>query len=213
VVRLDGEQAGIPVTVDLSGRSVWDGLQAAVDAAGFAARFPISAVVGDDLVVRNVSIRVVPFTPMAVPLRLVLGVPSATMDVLVTDWSSDAVRDQMIGALRRKGSDAALELLAGQGSVGRYRGLPVRYARSEPWGDGGEQLTIIAERNSGPEEALKSKESLRSRFTALFVRLEKDGRGECEYMMNARLLLDGGRLGAASSEGGPGRAPVRIVDR
>jgi hypothetical protein len=89
----------------------------------------------------------------------------------------------------------------------------VRYARSEPWGDGGEQLTIIAERNSGPEEALKSKESLRSRFTALFVRLEKDGRGECEYMMNARLLLDGGRLGAASSEGGPGRAPVRIVDR
>ena len=74
--RVDGPEAKISISIDVSGRPPMEAVQAIVAAAGLKARLPISSRVDDDRVIRSFSVKLVllpPDAPAALTLNDVLA--------------------------------------------------------------------------------------------------------------------------------------------
>src|SRR5207253_5235923 len=83
---------------------------------------------------------------------------TATVQIVVNRWSTDAERDRLLSVLMDKGPDKLLDALRDTPKVGYIRstesiGWDLHYARHEPGKDGGERVVLATDRPIGFWEA------------------------------------------------------------
>ncbi len=126
-----------------------------------------------------------------------MGGPLATqVDIDIKQWSTDGQRDQLLDVLRTKGQQALLDALRNQPVVGTIRtpdslAYDLRYARSQPWGDGGQQVVIATDRYISFWEASNATRSLDYPFTVIEMRVDSHGKGEGKMSLATRVTAAG----------------------
>ncbi len=111
-----------------------------------------------------------------------LGSGAGRVIMRVERWSTEAERTRLTAALQ-KGSDALLDVLRDQRSVGTIRtpdslGYDLRYAHQEPGEDGGRRIVIATDRPIGFWEARNQPRSIDYPFTVIQMEIGKDGEGK-----------------------------------
>jgi hypothetical protein len=111
-----------------------------------------------------------------------LGSGAGRVIMRVERWSTEAERTRLTAALQ-KGSDALLDALRDQRSVGTIRtpdsiGYDLRYAHQEPGEDGGRRIVIATDRPIGFWEARNQPRSIDYPFTVIQMEIGKDGEGK-----------------------------------
>ena len=111
-----------------------------------------------------------------------LGSGAGRVIMRVDRWSTEAERTRLTAALQ-KGSDALLDVLRDQRSVGTIRtpdslGYDLRYAHQEPGEDGGRRIVIATDRPIGFWEARNQPRSIDYPFTVIQMEIGKDGEGQ-----------------------------------
>ncbi|HXB55342.1 MAG TPA: hypothetical protein VN461_11195 [Vicinamibacteria bacterium] len=121
---------------------------------------------------------------------------AGTIDIVIERWSTDEEREQLRSALIEKGSDALLTALqkikprAGYISSSNRLGWDVRYARLEPFGDGGRRVIIATDRPMSFWELRNQPRSVDYEFTLAELRLTKDGKGVGKLVTAAKITYN-----------------------
>lgn len=138
------------------------------------------------------------FTAFAVDTN---GAPTtATVDIRVDRWSSDADRDRLLAILKeekdpQKANDALLKALQKLPKVGSINttgsvGWDLRYARQNPMEDGGRQIILATDRPISSWEARSQSRTLDYPFTVIELRLNKDNVGEGKLLAGTKIYID-----------------------
>jgi hypothetical protein len=112
------------------------------------------------------------------------GLGSDRLSVTITDWSSDADRDNVAAALAGKDSAAIATALSAGARAAGYLGWPggteytLRYARKTTRPDGGVDLTLVTESRVWVWWDAKLDPPRDEPFTVFQVRVDKNGVGE-----------------------------------
>lgn len=121
---------------------------------------------------------------------------AGTIDIVIERWSTDEEREQLRTALIEKGSDALLSALqklkprAGYTSSSSSLGWDVRYAREQPFGDGGKRVIIATDRPMSFWELRNQPRSVDYEFTLAEIRLTKDGKGVGKLVTAAKITYN-----------------------
>ncbi|HWW94332.1 MAG TPA: hypothetical protein VN375_13270 [Vicinamibacteria bacterium] len=121
---------------------------------------------------------------------------AGTIDIVIERWSTDEEREQLRTALIEKGSDALLAALqklkprAGYTSSSSSLGWDVRYAREQPFGDGGKRVIIATDRPMSFWELRNQPRSVDYEFTLAEIRLTKDGKGVGKLVTAAKITYN-----------------------
>jgi hypothetical protein len=120
---------------------------------------------------------------------------SATVDILISRWSTDAERDKLSDALREKGADGLLRELQKMDEVGRIStpgtlGLPLRFAREVPLSTGGRRIVMGTDRRISFLEMREQPRTVDYPFMIIDIRLNADGKGEGKLMPLAKITED-----------------------
>jgi hypothetical protein len=121
---------------------------------------------------------------------------AGTIDIVIERWSTDEEREQLRTALIEKGSDALLAALqklkprAGYISSSSSLGWDVRYARQQPFGDGGKRVIIATDRPMSFWELRNQPRSVDYEFTLAEIRLTKDGKGTGKLVTAAKITYN-----------------------
>jgi hypothetical protein len=132
------------------------------------------------------------FTSMAVNMN---RGGTATVDIAVTRWSTEAERTQLLTTLREKGPEKLLETLQRMPRVGYIRsngglGYDLHYAHQVKGQDGGERIVIATDRRIGFWEAANQPRSIDYPFTIIELRLNADGEGEGKMSLATKITED-----------------------
>jgi hypothetical protein len=124
---------------------------------------------------------------------------SHTVDIDIRRWTTDAQRDQLLETLRQKGENGLLNALQDQPRVGSIRtpdtlAYDLRYAREEPWGDGGRRIVLVTDRPIGFWEAASQSRMLDYPFTLIEMHLNADGTGEGKMSLATKITITGDTL-------------------
>ena len=124
-----------------------------------------------------------------------LGSGSGRVIMRVQRWSTEAERTRLTAALQ-KGSDALLDALRDQRSVGTIRtpdslGYDLRYAYQEPGEDGGRRIVIATDRPIGFWEARNQPRSIDYPFTVIQMEIGKDGEGKGTLSLATKVMPRG----------------------
>ncbi len=124
------------------------------------------------------------------------GRPAQTVEIEIRHWSTDGQRDQLLQVLRDKGQDAMLDVLQKMPVVGSIRtpdtlAYDLHYARSQPWGDGGEQVLIATDRYINYWEAANGSRRLQYPFTVIQLRVDGNGEGEGRLSLATKVIAAG----------------------
>ncbi len=135
------------------------------------------------------------FTAFAVNTSGMGRAGSATIEVIVDRWTSDAERDKLINVLLDKGEDKLLSALQDAPVVGHIRnvenlGYDLHYARRGPLPEGGERVVVITDRPIGFWEASNRPRSIDYPFTVVELHLNKDGEGEGKLSIATKITGD-----------------------
>jgi hypothetical protein len=119
---------------------------------------------------------------------------TATVDINITRWSSDAERDRLMGIFKEKGPDALLEALRDVPPVGTIRtpdslAYDLRFSRELPGEDGGRQIILATDRPIGFWEAANRPRTIDYPFTVIELRLDKNDHGSGKLSIATKLTL------------------------
>jgi hypothetical protein len=145
----------------------------------------------------------------AVAANLNGGRPLArTVQIEVNRLSTDGQRERLLTSLSQKGQDALLETLRKQPAVGTIRtpdslAYTLRYARSEPWGDGGQRIVLATDRPIAFWEASRLTRSLDYPFTVIEMRVDARGHGEGKMSVATKIVQSGSEIVLENYEASP----------
>jgi hypothetical protein len=124
----------------------------------------------------------------------------APVDIVITRWSTEAERKELLTALTQKGQDALLSKLQDQKSVGTIRvnnqGLAydLRYSHERPNPEGGSDVVLATDRPISAWEALRQPRSIDYPFTVIQMHVDKDWKGQGTVVLAAKVTAsDDGR--------------------
>ncbi len=121
------------------------------------------------------------------------------VEIRIDHWSTDAQRDEMLAILRDKGEQALLTALQKLPVVGTIRtpdslAYDLRFARHQPWDDGGEQVIIATDRYISYWEATQSLRSTQYPFTVIQMRVDGNGKGQGRISVATKITAAGNEI-------------------
>lgn len=134
-------------------------------------------------------------TAFAVNMANVATGANAQVDITITSWSTEAVRQELIKTFTEKGPNKLLDALQDQKPIGFFK-LPnrlsydLRFARQIPLEDGGRRIVILTDRPISEFEAREQPRTVDYPFTLIEVRLKKDGTGEGKISVATKITLN-----------------------
>ena len=138
------------------------------------------------------------FTAFAINMNS--GPKTATVDIRIERWSTDAEREQLLGILqeqkdRYRANQALLKALQKMPKAGYIRtpttlAWDLRYARQNPMEEGGRQIVVATDRPIGFWEARNQPRSMDYPFTILEMRLNKEDKGEGKMLAGTQIYID-----------------------
>jgi hypothetical protein len=138
------------------------------------------------------------FTAFAINMNS--GPSTATVDMAIERWSTDAERDQLL-AIINEGKDVnrmnqdllrALQRMpkAGYLRLPQTLGWDIHFARQHPNEDGGRTIVIATDRPVGFAEARNQPRSMDYPFTLIEIRLNKEDKGEGKLLYGTKIYID-----------------------
>jgi hypothetical protein len=132
------------------------------------------------------------FTAFAIDLNGRAGRNTASVDIVIDRWSTDAERTRLLASLKEKGSDGLLDDLREEPELGYIRtanslGYPLRFAYQTPLPGGGQRILIATDRRLGFLELTRGSRTLDYPFVIIELRVGPDGKGEGKLMPLARV--------------------------
>jgi hypothetical protein len=132
------------------------------------------------------------FTAFAIDLNGRAGRNTATVDIVIDRWSTQAERDRLLASLKEKGSDGLLKDLQKADEVGYIRtatsiGYPLRFAYQTPLPGGGQRVLIATDRRMSFLELTRSSRTRDYPFMIVELRIGPNGEGEGKLMPLARV--------------------------
>jgi hypothetical protein len=123
------------------------------------------------------------------------GPSTATVDITIERWTTDAERAKLLATLQADGPKALLSALQMMPRAGRIRtpdriGYDLRYARQNPGEDGGRQIVVVTDRPIGFWEARNQPRTIDYPFTLAEFRLNKDNRGEGKLSIATKIVIE-----------------------
>jgi len=120
---------------------------------------------------------------------------TASIEIAVNRWSTDAERDKLLNVLMEKGPEKLLDVLQDMPRVGYFRnvqsiGYDIHYARHNPLPEGGERVVLATDRRIGFWEAANQPRSIDYPFTVIELHLNKDGEGEGKMSVATKIIAD-----------------------
>ena len=119
------------------------------------------------------------------------------LEIVIERWSSERERNELIGVLREKGSDALLSKLQKMPRVGYIRdanggsvGWDLHFARERKLEDGGRQIVIATDRPISAWEAFNRPRSSEYDFTLADIRFDGDGKGVGKLAVAAKITTN-----------------------
>ena len=122
------------------------------------------------------------FTAFAINMNS--GPKTATVDIKIDRWSTDAEREQLLNILVEekdvyRANQALLKAIQKLPKVGYLRtpetlGWDIHYARQNPMEDGGRQIVVATDRPVGFREARNQPRTMDYPFTVIEMRLNKE---------------------------------------
>jgi hypothetical protein len=162
------------------------------------ASLAISAALGAPA--SGVSAQDVKETFTAFAINMNSGPKTATVDIRVERWSTDAERQALLSILveekdKYKANQALLKALQKMPKAGYIRtpntlAWDLRYARQNPMEDGGRQIVVATDRPIGFWEARNQPRSMDYPFTILEMRLNKEDKGEGKMLSGTQIYID-----------------------
>jgi hypothetical protein len=139
------------------------------------------------------------------------------LEIVIERWSSERERNELIGVLRDKGSDALLSKLQKMPRVGYIRdangksiGWDLHFARERKLEDGGRQIVLATDRPISAWEAFNRPRSADYEFTIADIRFDGDGKGVGKLAVAAKITTDD-KTGAIEIENFSSE-PVRLTE-
>jgi len=135
-------------------------------------------------------------TALAVDMSNMAGARNtATVDIVIDRWATDAERDQLRAALREGGADGLLHALQKVKEVGRISsagslGYPLRLARQTTSPSGGRRILMGTDRLISFLELRDQPRTVDYPFMVIDIRLDASGKGEGKLMPLAKITED-----------------------
>jgi len=138
------------------------------------------------------------FTAFAINMNS--GPRTATVDIRIERWSTDAERDALLSILveqkdKYRANQALLKALQKMPKAGFIRtpdklAWDLRYARQNPLPEGGRQIVVGTDRPVGFWEARNQPRTMDYPFTILELRLNKEDKGEGKMLAGTQIYID-----------------------
>ena len=138
------------------------------------------------------------FTAFAINMNS--GPKTATVDIRIERWSTDAEREQLLSILQEqkdkyRANQALLKALQKMPKAGFIRtpntlAWDLRYARENPLPEGGRQIVVATDRPVGFWDARNQPRSMDYPFTILELRLDKENKGEGKMLAGTQIYID-----------------------
>jgi len=135
-------------------------------------------------------------TALAVDMSNLAGARNtATVDIVIDRWSTDAERDMLRAALREGGPEGLLKALQKVKEVGRISsegslGYPLRFARQAASPSGGRRIILGTDRLISFLERRDQPRTVNYPFMVIDIRLDASGKGEGKLMPLAKINTD-----------------------
>ena len=125
----------------------------------------------------------------------VSGRNSATVDITINRWTTDAEADKLVGVVKEKGAEGLLDALRKMDEIGHIQsagslGYPLRFAREMPIEGGGRRIVIGTDRRMSFLELRDQPRTVDYPFMIVDIRLKADGKGEGKLMPLAKITTD-----------------------
>jgi len=135
------------------------------------------------------------FTAFAVNLSNVGQTGTATLEIGVDQWTSNAEQQRLLDALMNKGADALLSQLRKAPTVGYIRpttglGYDLHYARRTPLPEGGERIVLATDRPIGFWEASTQARTMEYPFTVIEMHIDRNGEGQGKLSVATKIIPD-----------------------
>jgi hypothetical protein len=138
------------------------------------------------------------FTAFAINMNS--GPKTATVDIKIDRWSTDAEREQLLSILveekdQYRANQALLKAIQKLPKVGYLRtpetlSWDIHYARQNPMEDGGRQIVVATDRPVGFREARNQPRTMDYPFTVIEMRLNKEDKGEGKMLAGTKIYID-----------------------
>lgn len=154
------------------------------------------------------------FTGFAINMNA--GPRTATVDIAIERWSTDAERNALLAILVEekdpyRANEKLLSALQRMPKAGYIRtpqtlAWDLRYAHQNPLEEGGRRIVVATDRPIGFREARNQARTMDYPFTIAEFRLDKNDRGEGRILAGTRLLIENKQLVLENY----GQQPVRF---
>jgi hypothetical protein len=138
------------------------------------------------------------FTAFAINMNS--GPKTATVDISIDRWSTDAEREQLLSILveekdQYRANQALLKAIQKLPKVGYLRtpqtlAWDLRYARQSQMEDGGRQIVVATDRPVGFREARNQPRTMDYPFTVVEMRLNKEDKGEGKMLAGTKIYIE-----------------------
>ena len=138
------------------------------------------------------------FTAFAINMNS--GPSTATVDISIDRWSTDAEREQLLSILleekdQYRANQALLKAIQKLPKVGYMRtpqtlAWDLHYARQNPMEEGGRQIVVATDRPVGFREARNQPRTMDYPFTVIEMRLNKEDKGEGKMLAGTKIYID-----------------------
>jgi hypothetical protein len=123
------------------------------------------------------------------------GRNSASVDITIDRWTTDAERDKLVDVVKEKGAEGLLDAIRDMDEIGRIQsggslGYPLRFAREVPLSGGGRRIIIGTDRRMSFLEVREQPRTVDYPFMVIDIRLKANGKGEGKLMPLAKITTD-----------------------
>lgn len=135
------------------------------------------------------------FTAFAVNMNASAGATTATVQIVINRWSSDAERAEFMNALQQKSADAQRNALQKLPRIGYIRtpdsiGYELHYANEVKDEDGGRRVFIATDRPISTWEAINRPRTIDYPFTFIEFHLGHGETGEGKMSVATRVIVN-----------------------